>query len=93
MIYLDYAATTHKKPKVVYDTLYDYTVNHGANALRGNYVQSLRASNVIVDAQDSVAGLFNFKYPQYGKLKCITLYKDNWYEWNELKTLKKKRAV
>ena len=37
--------------------------------------------------------MFNFKYPQYGKLKCITLYKDNWYEWNELKTLKKKRAV
>ena len=64
MIYLDNAATTLKKPKVVYDTLYDYTVNHSANALRGNYAQSLRASNVIVDAQDSVAGLFNFKNPQ-----------------------------
>lgn len=37
--------------------------------------------------------MFNFKYPQYGKLKCVSYYKNNWYEWNELKALKKKGAI
>lgn len=43
--------------------------------------------------------MFNFKYPQYGKLKCVSLYKDNWYEWEELQQIKKeeknkkKRAI
>ena len=61
MIYLDNAATTLKKPQIVYDTLYNYTVKHGANALRGNYAQSLVSSNVIVEAQDAVAELFNIE--------------------------------
>ena len=61
MIYLDNAATTLKKPQIVYDTLYNYTVKHGANALRGNYAQSLVSSNVIVEAQDTVAELFNIE--------------------------------
>ncbi len=64
MIYLDNAATTLKKPQIVYDTLYDYTVNHGGNALRGNYAQSLISSSVIVDAQDTIAKLFNFPKAQ-----------------------------
>lgn len=33
--------------------------------------------------------IFNFKYPQYRKLKCISLYKNNWYEWEKLQQLKK----
>jgi len=64
MIYLDNAATTLKKPQIVYDTLYNYTVKHGANALRGNYAQSLVSSNVIIEAQEAVAELFNIKKSQ-----------------------------
>lgn len=64
MIYLDNAATTLKKPQIVYDTLYDYTVKHGGNALRGNYEQSIISSSVIVDAQDTVSEFFNFPKPQ-----------------------------
>ena len=33
--------------------------------------------------------MFNFKYPQYGGLKCIVWEYNNWYEWNELKQIKK----
>lgn len=33
--------------------------------------------------------IFNFKYPEYGKLKCMSLYKNSWYEWEELQQLKK----
>lgn len=33
--------------------------------------------------------MFNFKYPQYGGLKCIVWEHNNWYEWNEFKQIEK----
>lgn len=64
MIYLDNASTTMHKPKAVYGTVYDFLVNHGANASRGAYSESLKSSGVIVDAQNIIAKLFNIKKPQ-----------------------------
>ncbi len=64
MIYLDNASTTMHKPKAVYGTVYDFLVNHGANASRGAYSESLKSSGVIVDAQNIIAKLFNIKNPQ-----------------------------
>ena len=37
--------------------------------------------------------MFNFKYPQYGGLKCMVWYDKNWHEWSSMENLKKaKRA-
>ncbi len=33
--------------------------------------------------------MFNFKYPQYGGLKCIVWYDKDWYEWSLAEKLKK----
>ena len=64
MIYLDNAATTIHKPQQVYETLYEYSTKHGANALRGAYGESLKSSEVIVDAQNIIGALFNIKQVQ-----------------------------
>ncbi len=64
MIYLDNASTTKQKPKAVYDALYDFMVNHGANASRGLYGESLKSSEIIVDTQNCVARLFNIENSQ-----------------------------
>ncbi len=61
MIYLDNASTTIKKPKAVYDAVYDFMINHGANASRGLYGESLKSSEIIVDTQNRVANLFNIE--------------------------------
>ncbi len=64
MIYLDNASTTKQKPKAVYDAVYNFMVNHGANASRGLYGESLKSSEIIVDTQNRVASLFNIKDAQ-----------------------------
>ena len=37
--------------------------------------------------------MFNFKYPEYGGLKCITWYNNTWCDWNEMQQLKKHKRV
>ena len=33
--------------------------------------------------------MFNFKYPEYGGLKCVALYKGEWMLWDEYKKRQK----
>lgn len=64
MIYLDNAATTHKKPRCVADTLYRLTKHMSANAGRGSNSFSVRAGEIIYDAQEALASLFHVKNPE-----------------------------
>lgn len=64
MIYLDSAATSRRKPVSVYMSLMKNTVFSGGNAGRGAHKASLAAVNAIVEAQDTVAELFNIDEPQ-----------------------------
>lgn len=64
MMYLDNAATTLRKPASVYASLIKNSVFGSGNAGRGGHKQSVRAAEVIVDAQDAVARLFNISNPQ-----------------------------
>lgn len=64
VIYLDSAATSRKKPVSVYISLMKNTVLSGGNAGRGAHKASLAAVNTIVEAQDTVAELFNIAEPQ-----------------------------
>ncbi len=59
MIYLDNAATTLRKPSVVYKTYFDAVRRGSANAGRGGHRYALRASEAVADAAQAVAELFN----------------------------------
>lgn len=64
MLYLDNAATTARKPFRVYTSLLTNTIFHSGNAGRGEYKKSMAAVRAVVDAQDSIARLFNIPEPQ-----------------------------
>ncbi len=59
MIYLDTAATSHKKPPAVYKTLDYLTRYYSANAGHGTSRLALGAAGYIYDAAEQVASLFN----------------------------------
>ena len=61
MLYLDNAATTLKKPLLVYATLFKSTLFSGGNAGRGGHKMSMDAVRAIVDTQDLIAQLFNLR--------------------------------
>ena len=61
MIYLDNAATTHKKPlSVILNTIKAMTID-SVNAGRGGYKLSLRAENEILDTRENFKQSFNLK--------------------------------
>ena len=64
MIYLDNAATSHRKPVSVYSSMIKNTVFGGQNAGRGAHKFSLAGVHTIVDTQDAIAELFNISKPE-----------------------------
>lgn len=63
MYYLDNAATTRRKPFLVYMNMLRYTLISGGNAGRGDNKLSLHGVNEIISAQDSAAELFGIEEP------------------------------
>lgn len=59
-IYLDNASTTFPKPKIVADSIYNYLVNIGGNANRGNYSNSLEGDKELFLAREKICSFFNF---------------------------------
>lgn len=64
MIYLDNAATTLRKPSVVYKTYFDAVRKCSANAGRGGHRYALRASEMVFEAAESVATLLGILQPE-----------------------------
>ena len=64
MIYLDNPATSMKKPKIVYDMMYNNTLNCSVNAGRGSHFASLKGAEGIIKTQEALAELFNIKSPE-----------------------------
>ncbi|MBE7026773.1 MAG: aminotransferase class V-fold PLP-dependent enzyme [Ruminococcaceae bacterium] len=64
MIYLDCAATSHKKPDAVYKTLYNMTRYHSANAGHGANSLAVLASEYIYECAEKVSALFNISAPE-----------------------------
>jgi cysteine desulfurase family protein len=64
VIYLDNAATSRKKPLSVYASMMKNTFFGSQNAGRGANKLSLAAVRTIVEAQDTIAELFNIDKPQ-----------------------------
>ncbi len=63
MIYLDNAATTHKKPPQVADAVYNYLKNISASPGRSAHKLAIEAGRIVVDAREALAQLFNIKDP------------------------------
>lgn len=64
MIYLDNAATTLKKPSVVYKTYFDAVRRGSANAGRGGHRYALQALEAVSDTAQAVAELFGIAVPE-----------------------------
>lgn len=58
-VYLDYAATSVKKPASVLAAMNDFLVNHNANPGRGGYERSLEAGRMMLSARQTVADFFS----------------------------------
>ncbi|QRN86745.1 aminotransferase class V-fold PLP-dependent enzyme [Clostridia bacterium] len=58
-VYLDYAATSFKKPACVLEAMNDFLVNHNANPGRGGYERSLEAGRRMLSARQTVADFFS----------------------------------
>lgn len=59
-IYLDNAATTFPKPKVVAESVYNYITNIGSNINRGSYKQALQSEELVYNTRNKIASFFGF---------------------------------
>ncbi|MBE6072415.1 MAG: aminotransferase class V-fold PLP-dependent enzyme [Clostridium butyricum] len=62
-VYLDNAATTFPKPKQVIDGMYNYMLNVGGNAGRGNYSNSLQSNRYLYNTREIICDFFGFDSP------------------------------
>ncbi len=63
-IYLDNAATSFPKPKVVVDAVYDFMVNNGTSSGRGSYKKAMQSDYIVYECRKLVGKLFNFDDPK-----------------------------
>jgi len=62
-VYLDNSSTTFPKPKQVIDSMYNYMLNVGGNAGRGNYNNSLQSNRYLYDAREIICDFFGYNCP------------------------------
>lgn len=62
-VYLDNAATTFPKPKQVLDGIYNYMLNIGGSAGRGNYSNSLESNRYLYNTREIICNFFGFDSP------------------------------
>lgn len=64
MIYFDNAATTKKKPKVVYDAVNEYLCEIGVSPGRGSYSIGIQASRLLYKTRCLVGNYFGLSVPE-----------------------------
>ena len=60
-IYLDNAATTWPKPESVYQAVDKFNRQIGASPGRGSHSRTIAAGQIVLEARDALAELFNIK--------------------------------
>ncbi|MBN1828805.1 MAG: aminotransferase class V-fold PLP-dependent enzyme [Deltaproteobacteria bacterium] len=63
LIYMDNAATSWPKPRVVIDAMMRFSRDIGANPGRSGHRQSIEAGRTIIEAREAVAELFSVSNP------------------------------
>lgn len=61
MIYLDNAATTFPKPKIVKNALVEFLENYGANARSSGHDMSIKSGRIIFETREKIANLVNLQ--------------------------------
>lgn len=64
MIYLDNAATSFPKPRIVVDALYECVTRYCGNPGRSSHAMSRLAAEAIYEARENVCSLFNLNAPE-----------------------------
>ncbi len=64
MIYLDYAATSYRKPQQVYQAVWDAMVHASANPGRGGHQLSLRAGELVFETREKLCSFFSIPSPE-----------------------------
>ncbi len=64
IVYLDNAATSFPKPRVVWEAMEHYFFEVGGNPGRSGHRLSYQASEVLFDAREALARLFNIETPE-----------------------------
>lgn len=72
MIYLDYAATSFKKPQQVYQAMQNALYNNSANPGRGGHAPSQNAARLVYNARESLCRLFGIDSPERIAFFCNT---------------------
>ncbi len=62
-VYLDNSSTTFPKPKQVIDSMYNYMLNIGGNAGRGNYINALQSNRYLYNAREIICDFFGYDSP------------------------------
>jgi cysteine desulfurase family protein len=62
--YLDNSSTTFPKPKQVIDAMYNYMLNVGGNAGRGNYSNALDSNRLLYNAREIISDFFGYDSPK-----------------------------
>lgn len=63
MIYLDNAATSFPKPKIVYQSVMNAMTKYGANPGRGSHSMAIEGAKVIYETRELLAEFFNLDDP------------------------------
>lgn len=63
MIYLDNAATSYQKPRIVYETMVNALVNNSINAGRGGYDAAITSNEILFETKELLASLFHIPNP------------------------------
>lgn len=63
MIYLDNAATSYQKPRIVYETMVNALVNNSINAGRGGYDAAIASNEILFETKALLASLFHIPNP------------------------------
>ena len=63
-VYLDNAATSHKKPERVKKAIFNYYENIGCSPGRGGYRDSIKAGRLILESRAKLASFFNVSKPE-----------------------------
>lgn len=64
LIYLDYAATSYRKPKSVYKAVTDAMLYHSANPGRGGHTASVQAGEIVYETREKLCRFFHVNTPE-----------------------------
>lgn len=83
----DFKKMQKQHPKCTVQAIYyiaDFKITYNDNSIDVIDIKGIKTADFKIKEK-----IFNYKYPEYDGLKCITKYKGEWLVWDEYKKRKK----